>query len=284
MYSTRLRSEDPLPAAEPEAAPAELIWSKLDRRSEPAQPSLTTARVVAAAVAVADAEGLDQLTMRRVGAELGTSPMALYRHVASKEDLLDLVLDEVIAGPATVRPTGDWREDLAALARSHRANAQRHPWMLILAANRPPLGPNALRRMEFTLRAMDGLDLDITTIRDLQNTVQSYVAGAVQTELAEAEARRRRGLTDEQWRASVAPYVRQVVESGRYPMFSRLITEAQDRSDDDRFEIGLRLVLDGITAFLDRHRAGTAQDAAGHDGATAGDGPGHRTGRGKVTR
>jgi AcrR family transcriptional regulator len=258
-----------LPTAEPVPAPTELVWSKLDRRSFPAQPSLSTGRVVEAALKVADAEGLDQLTMRRIGAELGTSAMSLYRYVASKEDLLDLLLDEVIGEQEPLAPTGDWRRDIEALARNRRAAAQRHPWMLTLAANRPPLGPNALRHMEFTLRAMDGLGLDITMIRDLQNTVQSYVAGAVQTELAEAEARTRRGLTDEEWRASVAPYVRQVVESGRYPMFSRLVTDAQDRASDDRFEFGLRLVLDGVAAYLADRGVGGAGPVGG-DGSVAG--------------
>jgi AcrR family transcriptional regulator len=240
----------PVAAEDHQSAPVELIWSQVDRRTSTAQPALSSDRIVAAAIKIADAEGLEQLTMRRVGAELRASAMGLYRHIASKEDLLDLMLDAVIGEHQTPTPSGDWRRDVEELARAGRASGQRHPWMLMLAASRPPLGPNALQRMEFALQAMDGLGLDITTIRDLQNAIQSYVAGAVQTELAEDEARRRRGLSDEAWRASVAPYVRQVVESGRYPMFTRLVTGAEDRESTARFEIGLRLLLDGIANHI----------------------------------
>jgi hypothetical protein len=78
--------------------------------------------------------------------------------------------------------------------------------------------------------------------------VVAYVFGAVAGELAEAQAQRRTGLTEEQWRASVGPYIREVIESGAYPQFARRVTEAEDPDPEQRFEFGLACVLDGVAA------------------------------------
>jgi AcrR family transcriptional regulator len=232
-------------------ASGELIWARRPRQPRGPQPGLSREQIVAAAVAIADREGVESLSMRRVAAALGAGTMSLYRYVSSKDDLLDLILDEVI-GEASLpaEPSGDWRADLRALALRGRENYRRHPWMLQLGASRPRLGPQALRQMELTLGALEHLGVDITTMAAMQNTMHSYVVGAVQTELAEEEARRRRGLTDEAWRASLAPYVRQVIDSGDFPLFRRLVLDGRDLDADARFERFLDVVLAGLATSV----------------------------------
>jgi hypothetical protein len=80
------------------------------------------------------------------------------------------------------------------------------------------------------------------------DTLMAYVLGATARELAEAETRRRTGMTEDQWRQLVGPYVREIVHSGQYPHLARTIREADDRDDQQRFEFGLACVLDGIAA------------------------------------
>ena len=105
------------------------------------------------------------------------------------------------------------------------------------------------------MATLDGLGLDIDGMLDMVATVDAFVVGFVQAELAEAEARRRTGLTEEQWRARMAPYIRQLIATGRYPYLERIVMEAKDFPDiDATFERRLALVLDGLAAGVERGR------------------------------
>jgi AcrR family transcriptional regulator len=192
--------------------------------------------------------------MRKVAARLGAGTMSLYRYVSGKDDLLDLMVDAVLGeDDLPDEPSGDWRSELAELARRTRRGARRHPWAIGFLLARPNLGPNALRGIEYAMAAVDGLGLDADRMLDMVSTVQAFVIGFVQAELAEVEAQRRTGLTQEQWRARVAPYVGQLVASGRYRFFERIVVEAEDFPDADAtFERRLGYVLDGLAASLGR--------------------------------
>jgi AcrR family transcriptional regulator len=234
--------------------PGPVIWARLDRSQRRPQPSLTHEQIARAAIRIADVEGVQALSMRRVASELGAGTMSLYRYVDSKDDLLDLMVDTVVGeNELPDKPSGDWRSELAELARRSRAIAHRHPWAVRFLLARPNLGPNAVRQLEYAMAAVDGLGLDIDGMFDMASTVAAFVVGFVQEELAEAEAQRRTGLTVEQWRARMAPYVRQLIATGRYPFLERVVVEAEDYPDvDATFERRLSLVLDGLAANLDR--------------------------------
>jgi len=111
---------------------------------------------------------------------------------------------------------------------------------------RPALGPNALRQMDSALAAAGQLTPDITVASAVISLLTCYAFGAVGTELAEQEAQRRTGMTKEQWRHSVGPYIREVVASGAYPQFARRVVEAEDPDPDRQFEFGLDCLLDGV--------------------------------------
>ncbi|NUP60567.1 MAG: TetR/AcrR family transcriptional regulator, partial [Nonomuraea sp.] len=111
---------------------------------------------------------------------------------------------------------------------------------------RAALGPNSLRRLEYALSAAAALTADITRAAAVIGVIGDYVLGAVAKELAEQEARRRTGLSEAEWRAAVAPYIREVVASGDYPQFNRRVVEADDLSFGDQFEFGLDCLLRGF--------------------------------------
>jgi AcrR family transcriptional regulator len=231
------------------------VWAR--PRPEPRRRAPSAERFVERSIAIADAEGMAAVSMRRVAAELGSGTASLYRYVRNRDELVELMVDAVWAGEHA-EPSGDWRRDLAAIARSHRRTLLRHPWLAAELTARPSFGPNLLRRSDAALAAAAALTPDPTLAGEVVATVLAYVRGAVSVEIAEEQARRRTGLTKEQWQRSVGPYIRDVVASGQYPHLARSIVEGDDPAADERFEFGLACVLDGIAA----RAAGSAWTAA----------------------
>ncbi len=233
-------------------------------RERGAQPSrrdrgLSRAEIVAAAIAVADAEGPDAISMRRIARELRAGPMSLYWHVGSKEELLDLMLESIQAEVEAPEPSGDWRADLRAFARRTRAGMLRHRWAMEFLGGRPPSGPNDARNLERLLGMLDGLDLDARTTMDILGTLGTYVIGAVIREAQETRGQRDQelaeaDLTTDELQAERERYRKWFEASGRYPRIARLIEAGIDPDDpetrDERFEFGLDRVLDGIAARL----------------------------------
>jgi AcrR family transcriptional regulator len=238
--------------AEPELA---VIWMRPQRPARGPRPTHSRDEITTAAIRIADAEGIEAVSMRRVAAELGTGATSLYRYVSRKEDLFDLMVDAVLGedGPAG-RPSGDWRADLLGIAHRTRATILRHPWMAALASDRTTLGPNALDAAEHALSVVDGLGLDIDEMLVVLGTLQAFVRGYVVSELAEQEAMRRSGLDRDRWMQAHSPYIRTILESGRHPRVARVVIDATAPHDADRaergFALGLERLLEGFAAAL----------------------------------
>jgi AcrR family transcriptional regulator len=218
---------------------------------------LSRAEIVGAAIAVADAEGPDAISMRRIARELGAGAMSLYWHVASKEELLYLMLDAIEAEIEVPDPSGDWRADLRGYARSARAVMLRHRWAMDFLGGRPPSGPNSARNADRGLALLGRLGLDPRLTIDIVMTVATYVVGAVVREAQELRGEREQrhaeaGLTEQEIEAERARYRAWFLTHGRYPHLSRLMEADVDPDDpatrDERFEFGLGCVLDGIAA------------------------------------
>jgi AcrR family transcriptional regulator len=212
-------------------------------------------RIVAAAVALADAEGLAGLSMRRVAAELGVAAMTLYTHVPGKGELVDLMLDSVLGELGPQEPAGDWRARLTAVARANWDLFVRHPWAVHVATGRPPLGPNLMAKYERELRAVDGLGLSEVQMDLLVTLVNGFVRGAVSGLQEKAEAERATGITDDQWWAATEPYLSAVFDAERFPTAARVGpvagAELQAAYDPRRtFDFGLRVLLDGIARLV----------------------------------
>ena len=208
-------------------------------------------------MALANAEGAGAVNMRRIAREVGVSAMSLYWHVADKEQLVDLMLDAVEGEDATAGLSGEWREDLARIARQRRRALLRHPWAVDFMSGRPPYGPNALLQIERSLSALDGLGLDTRTALQILMTIDTYVTGSVLHELREIrveQTQARAGLTDTEIAAGMRAWRDRLDRSGKFARVVRVFDEGIDpdaaETRDERFEFGLDRLLDGVTARL----------------------------------
>ncbi|NUP03469.1 MAG: TetR/AcrR family transcriptional regulator [Nonomuraea sp.] len=223
------------------------VWS---RPSPPRRPALTREAVVAAAIEIADAEGLAAVSIRRVAAELGARTMTLYSYIERKEDLLALMADEIAAevlveGPL---PPG-WREALLLMARRERDVVRRHPWRVELISQRVAVGPNGLRHVEQKLSAFDGLGVDRLRAWRYLAAFNDYMTGFVVRESLERGAPREGGINDAEREAVAEPYIRELVDGGAFPRLAPMIEQGVPGADDN-FERGLSWVLDGIEGDL----------------------------------
>src|SRR5262249_14396180 len=165
-HPEKRRQAPPLPAGGPGgvAPPPPRGWGGRPRGPAPRpapRQGLTIDQVVAAATDLADAEGLDAVTMRRIAGRLGVVPMTLYTYVPGKAELLDLMLDSAYARMPRADTTGQpWRQRVTAVAEENRALFETHPWAATISTIRPPLGPGLMAKYEHELAALDGLGLD----------------------------------------------------------------------------------------------------------------------------
>lgn len=232
-----------MPALEPVS-----VWTRPHPAPQRRAPGVD--EFVACAIAIADAEGLAAVSMRRVAGDLGSGTASLYRYITNRDELLDLMIDAVQGEDPPPPPKGDLHADLGAIAHGLRAALLRHPWLSGELAGRPTLGPNSLRRSETALRAAAELTSDFTLAARTVGAVHAYVLGSVAAQQAVWQAQQRTGLSVEQWTQSVAPYIRHVIEAGEHPMLARRVLEAEDPDPDADFAFGLTCVLDGLAAHL----------------------------------
>ncbi|MCW6010987.1 TetR/AcrR family transcriptional regulator C-terminal domain-containing protein [Micromonospora sp. CPCC 205371] len=208
--------------------------------------------IVSAAIRIADAEGLDALSMRRVAADIGIPTMSLYRYVPSKEDLLLRMVDAVFAEDPLPEPAPHWRTCLEDLAHLQWAICHRHPWVARqVSITRPMAVPNGMAHTEASLRALDGLGLDKATMVHAAVTIAGHVVGTALHLEQEVEAEQDTGLSNEEWYEAQDLTLGRLLASGRFPMLASLDEIPDfDLNLDIVFELGLRLLLDGLAAMI----------------------------------
>src|SRR5918995_4767314 len=246
-----------------------LLWGRLERGSRGPKQGLAVDDIVRAGVELADAEGLDALSMRRVATALGRSPMALYTYVPGKAELLDLMLDSVLGELAAAPSTEHgWRAAVEASARQAWAFYERHPWVLQVSGARALLGPSELDAYEAQMRLFDGLGLTAVDQTRMVGVVASFVRGAARAVADARAAERATGVSDDDWWNARSAVLEELVGDWwpeRYPTLARLEAEKAflqaERSPDDAtpymeyeelavFEFGLQRLLDGIEAYV----------------------------------
>ncbi|WP_433322992.1 TetR/AcrR family transcriptional regulator [Spirillospora sp. CA-294931] len=228
------------------------IWLLPDRPARGPKPAYSRAQITETAVRLADAEGIEAASMRRIAAEIGAGAMSLYRYVPSRDDLIELMIDHTVGEiEYPERPTGDWRHDLALLGHGWRAMWRRHSWLLFIRRGGPSFGPNQIRIMEFTFSVLD-VGIPIDEILSLSGLLTGYVESAVRGEVGWREQLESTGMSMQEWTAKSHPLVRQFLESGDYPMLERVVRDArQPHMDfDARFRYGLDRTLDWIAGAL----------------------------------
>ena len=233
------------------------IWA----RPEPGtrRPRFSRDQIAAAAVAIADAEGFDAVSMRRIAAALGAGTMSLYRYIETKADLLALI-DDALLGDALVpgELPADWRAALLLVARQTRSAYLPHPWAVQVLQGRSGAdaaipGPNGMRHFEQSLAAVDSAPLDTASKFDLLAIVDDYVFGHL-LHAAEIAERTSAAKADESAAQAAAEFGWAQLETGDFPHLSALAGQpgvgelgGLDRLEE-RFERGLRLIIDGIAA------------------------------------
>jgi AcrR family transcriptional regulator len=230
------------------ADPAESTADFQEARGRRSRPTLDAERMVACAISIADAEGLGALSMRRVARELERhAVMSLYRHVQSKDDLIDLMLDQVL-GEAAVMPAADqdWRATLRDGAMARRATMLRHPWAIEASAGRALLGPHSLEQMERTLEALDGVGITPDLAFSIFGCVDAYTAGSVADDIARQGAWEQHTLKA----ARSRPDLSEAMASGAYPALARFVAGHRHPTSDERFQFGLDRLLDGVATLL----------------------------------
>ncbi|WP_046471117.1 TetR/AcrR family transcriptional regulator [Allosalinactinospora lopnorensis] len=247
----------------------ELLWGVRDRPRRGPKPKLTVAGIVQAAVDLADAEGIDALSMQRIAKEFGYTTMSLYRYVPGKEQLLDLMFD---AGSGPVPPVEedvrDWRGEIGWWVRAQQRIYRRHPWMLRVAIDRPPVGPNNLAWMEAGLRATAKSGL--SQVESIELIM--FVTGAVR-ELSRIEEDMRQrlrssGTTARQMDLDYAAALKRVVDPGTYPTLAGMLADGVFDSPAPRepgepgelmeteLTFGLQRLFDGIESYVRARASG----------------------------
>ncbi|MFB7463649.1 GntR family transcriptional regulator [Streptomyces sp. NPDC056224] len=245
------------------AAPAAPTAPARRRPSPAADPEqeLSLDRIVRTAIEIADTEGIAALSMRGVAARLGVAPMSIYRYVPSKEDLV-LHMADAAFGEESYPPGApeEWRPRIELGARTMWKLYRKHPWLAQLGSlTRPLLAPGLMVHGEWMLGALDGHGLDPTTLFDIHVLLYSHVQSlAVHLEM-EAQAEAATGQSEDQWMDSRAPALRNLVDSGRFPVFSKVVGSFEHGYDlrlDALFECGLGALLDGLTPVIEGPRSG----------------------------
>jgi DNA-binding transcriptional regulator YhcF (GntR family) len=219
----------------------------------PARDGQVAARIVEAAIAVADAEGLGAVSMRRVAGEIGVATMSLYRHVADK-DALVMQMMNVALGEWQVpdAPPEGWRERLEVAGRQTWEMFRRHPWLApAMSITRPQAVPNALPLAEWVLAALDTRGLDMGTTFTTYITLFNYVRGTAFNIEMEAEAQAQTGIDNDEWMEQQEPVLTALLTGGQFPTFSRLTQLDYDFSLDRLFEFGLQRLLDGLAMMFE---------------------------------
>jgi AcrR family transcriptional regulator len=240
------------------AGSEQLIWERAEPVTPAGRPAADAGHIARAAFEIADREGIDAVSIKRVAGRLKVQATALAGYLGGREDLLDLMLDRAFGELHLPAPSGDWRHDLRAVAQATQQVALQHPWLRVLAGTRTPSGPNGLRVNEQILAAFDGTGLPPVRTTQLANAVLAFVYGFVQLDTGAAH-RSRDERAEAAHRERTSSYLHEAVGSGNYPHLAGLFADADGLTAQAAFEAGLDVVLDGVAAQLAQAQSVQAQ-------------------------
>lgn len=258
-----------------EEGSAERLWARYRRNEAGTARGLNLESIVRAAITIADAKGIADLSMATIAQELGYSTMALYRHVQSKADLLQIMVDAAVGPPpGHIHEQKGWRAQLTEWGMEIAAAYRRHQWIFDVPVSGPPVMPNSLRWMEAGLTILQQTGLDPDELVGLLTTITSYLRG---NEQLLAEVMRHGVWEDPGSGAQPETYggmLRRLIPKGELPVLEGIVATGvldadigasmiDDHEMDLRF--GLDLLLDGIEKLVER-RCGPGQSSAAPGG------------------
>ncbi|MET8702535.1 TetR/AcrR family transcriptional regulator [Kitasatospora sp. NPDC058032] len=236
--------------------PIPSVWARPQRAPE--QPALSRDAIVREAIAVLDADGVEALSMRKLGARLNAGATSLYRHVATKDELIELALDEVFGEIPVPDPgAADWRADVTATCQAFRTTTLRHRWLgsVIGQAGLVYLGPNLVAVSERMAALFSAVGFPEPS-RAIE-TVLSYVLGMSTTEAAFLTTVMRSGRTEAEFIAGLMPAAQEAVAGHEFlaEAFADAAADAVAATDpatlrNAKFDYGLNVILDGLALRL----------------------------------
>ncbi|WP_191272634.1 TetR/AcrR family transcriptional regulator [Nocardiopsis terrae] len=235
----------------------ELLWGLRKGAKRGPKPKLSRAAIVDAAIALADAEGLDAVSMQRVAKRLGYTTMSLYRHVDSKDDLLTLMWDVAMSErPPGPRTDGDWRAGIEAWCQGVADQYREHPWYVYISKPGPPTGPNGLRWMEAGLRELNSSGLtpaeSLQILLLLDTTLHDLLRMDNDRELAAQKSGIPLDESEREWLASL----HQVLDPQEFPTITRTIDAGTfekgppDAALSEELRFPVQRILDGVEAYV----------------------------------
>jgi AcrR family transcriptional regulator len=216
------------------------IWAREEPRGRSARAALSRRQIVAAALTLADQEGLEAVSMRRIAKELGAGAMSLYHYFDSRDELLVLMADAVGAEMLVPDLPDQWRAALTEIARHSRAAFLNHPWLLPGLRAGATVTPNLLRHIEQSAQAVATLQAPPELLHAIVSAVDDYTIGFTERELARGAR-----ISDD----FEVPEVRYLLESGEFPLIEQFLTSGARLPEPD-FELGLSWLLDGFAARI----------------------------------
>ena len=226
-----------------------VIWDRPERAAHGPAPSLSREEITAAAVKLADTQGIEAVSMRTLAVALGVGATSLYRYFDRKDELIDLMADQAVAAAVLDEIPQDWRDALAAIARALRAVCLAHPWVVTAAGRQALIGPNVIRHVEQSLQATAALGLDWTKRLAIWRAVDSYTMGHAHLSPGRDHSD---GTTanDPGWRAAAEAYLQGLADSGNFPNLAAFGAAGllHPKYDELTFETGLNWLLTGIAA------------------------------------
>jgi len=223
--------------------PGGVIWMRPEHAATGRPAKRSREEITAAAIAIADQEGLDAVSMRRVAAALGTGAASLYRYVETREDLLDLMIDATGAEYVFPGPAGDWLTDLLAIGDQARAIMRRHPWLPSLLITRSVLGPNGLVLLEHVMAALAPHPGSTVAKLEAFAMLNTVTALFVHNELTGGSGQQQRN----------AAYLQHALASGNHPRLAELLAPAAagpvpGPDPADRYRDIMTRILTGLLA------------------------------------
>lgn len=240
------------------------VWTRPQRRQK---EQLSRERIVAEAIALLDEEGIEALSMRSLGQRLGAGATSLYRHVANKDELIELVVDEVYGELEVPEVTlaSAWRVAMHITAHSLRQTGLRHMWLthVLGQVGLNYLGPNVVEVTGRGLAILTAAGFDAQEAAKTMSTMSAYVIGITSAEAGWLTALRRQGIDEQEWYRTVGP---QMAESATDPALAEVYLEelGKDPSEArlENFVYGLDLILDSVEARLAAKLAAAGEPAA----------------------
>ena len=240
----------------------DLLWGRRERGKRGPRPGLSAEAIAAAAIRLADAEGLEAVSMARVAHELGFTTMSLYRHVASKDELLQLMWNASALGAENLVLEGDdWRSRLRMWATIQREMMDRHPWVAQMPMAAPPVAPNSLIFVERGLETLDGTGLADPDKLRILGLISSYTLS--EARMAYDAARAAQAAAASGGSEGAAPQwtfdalLRELVDEKTYPRLHQIAWsplsggEPSEPSEREEFLFGVDRILDGVQALID---------------------------------